>query len=289
MGEDNRIIQCYFQDIKGFELKFLKVLFVIFVVIFVKLFALVFKGTRKTVDVGVDAYQSVKNSDSFNEAYQNFANNKYAKARLSVPEEIIALMAKIAASDGKISALEVEFMSDTIKSMAHAMKVAGVHPTLIKQMKQKLFALANRAKKDENPVSYYCHSLANSAQEVRLGAMMQIISFASLDGLSEKTTKVLFEIGEHLKFTQSEIEGLFAQLNGSGASANLQADPYEILGVESTDDFALIKKRYRKLVKANHPDFMHGQGMQDSEIQAATEKMQEINAAYEIIKQQRGV
>ncbi|WFE68685.1 DnaJ domain-containing protein [Thiomicrospira sp. R3] len=270
-------------------MKFIKYLLVILAFILIKLFGWMFKGTRKTMDIGVDAYKSVKNSDSFNEAYKNFATNKYAKARLSLPEEIIALMAKIAVSDGKISELEVEYMSDTIKSIAHAMKSAGVNQVLIDQVKKRLFALANRAKRDDNPVSYYCYALSRSAVEVRTGALLQIISFASLDGLSEKTKVVLIEIGEHLAFTPSHIEHLIEQVYGSARGSIYQKDPYEVLGCSEGDDFSTVKKVYRKLVKQTHPDFMHGQGLDDKEIKAATEKMQEINAAYEEIKRRKGV
>lgn len=255
------------------------------VFIIIKLFSWLFISTRKTVDVGVDAYQSVKNSESFDEAYRNFSSNKYAKARLSIPEEIIALMAKIASSDGKVSALEVEYMSDTIVSIAKAMIAAGLNERLVEQIKKKLFSLANQAKRDDKPVSYYCHLLSKSGLEVRTGAMLQIISFANLDGLSDKTKATLFEIGACLHFSQSQIERFFEEVNGAVQSRyDLQKDPYEILSCAETDDFSKIKKAYRQQVKQYHPDYMHGKGLDDVEIKKATEKMQEINAAYEEIK-----
>ena len=269
---------------------FLKILLVIVLFIFVKLFGWLFKGTRKTIDVGVDAYKSMKNSDSFNEAYRNFASNKYAKARLSVPEEIIALMAKVAASDGKISKLEIEYMSDTIKSIAHAMGSAGLNQRVIDALKQKLFALANQAKRDENPISFYCYALSKSPIDVRRGALLQILSFATIDGLSEQTRSTVFEIGEHLQFSEEQINSFFEQINGATSGAAVyQKDPYQVLGCNETDDFATIKKIYRKQVRKYHPDFMHGQGLDDKEIQAATEQMQEINAAFEEIKRRKGV
>ncbi|MDR9500024.1 MAG: hypothetical protein RI556_12675, partial [Hydrogenovibrio sp.] len=182
-------------------MKFFKYLLLFIVFIFIKLFGWLFKGTRKTVDIGVDAYQSVKNSESFDEAYRNFASNKYAKARLGIPEEIIALMAKVAASDGKVSELEIEYMSDTIKSMSQAMVSAGVDPRVVEPIKKRLFSLANQAKRDNNPVSYYCYGLSNASLEIRQGAILQIIAFASLDGLSENTRAMLFELGENLHFS----------------------------------------------------------------------------------------
>jgi len=55
------------------------------------------------------------------------------------------------------------------------------------------------------------------------------------------------------------------------------SDPYETLGVSSTDSKEEITKAYRKLAKKYHPDL--NQGDDD-----ATRKMSEINAAYQEIK-----
>ena len=272
-------------------MRFIKYLVLIVVVIFFQLIRLLFKSTRKTVDIGVDAYKSVKHSESFDEAYKNFTSNQYSKARLSIPEEIIALMAKIAKSDGTISELEIEFMSDTIKSMTRAMQSAGLPTVIIDSAKKKLYDLANKAKSDENPISYYCQTLSESGLEIRAGALMQMISFASLDGLSEKTLAMLFEIGRLLTFNDEQIQQLIDQVNGRGGSAysnpTMHENPYAVLGCSESDDFATIKKAYRKMVKENHPDFMHGKGVDDADIKVATEKMQDINAAFEDIKKRK--
>lgn len=273
-------------------MRFIKGLLLIIVFIFLKILHLLFKGSRKTVDIGVDAYKSVKNAESFDEAYKNFTSNQYTKSRLSVPEEIIALMAKIAKSDGQISRLEIESMSNTIKSIAHAMQQAGLPKSIIEVTKKKLFELANQAKKDENPIAYYCQTLAQSGLEVRRGALLQLISFASLDGLSDQTSVMIDEIGALLKFSPEDIKNFIEQVrgatSGSYESTYQDTNPYETLGCEESDDFSTIKKAYRKLAKQNHPDFMHGQGMDDEKIKKATEQMQNINAAYEEIKRRRG-
>lgn len=54
-------------------------------------------------------------------------------------------------------------------------------------------------------------------------------------------------------------------------------DPYKILGVSPTASDDEIKRAYRKLAKQYHPDLNPGD-------EAAAQKMQQINAAYEQIK-----
>ena len=60
-------------------------------------------------------------------------------------------------------------------------------------------------------------------------------------------------------------------------------DPYKILGVSRTDDDETIKQAYRELVRKYHPDKYADTDLADM----ATEKMKEVNAAYEQIQEER--
>ncbi|VAW46210.1 hypothetical protein MNBD_GAMMA04-563 [hydrothermal vent metagenome] len=269
--------------------KFIAVIFLALLVLVLGVFKLVFKLFRKVIDLGRNAYGSVKNSDGFADAYKNFSSNEYSKSRLSIPEEVIALMAKVAKSDGQVSKIEVEFMSDTIQSLLAGMKQARVPTILIESTKKKLFGLANKAKDDQQSIQYYSQSLSKANEQVRAGVFFQLVTFASLDGLSDNTHAVIVEIGETLQFTDEQIKNMISQVLGGGQAGAypIDKDPYQELGCNETDEFIIIKKAYRKLVKLHHPDYMQGQGMDDKEIQKGTEKMQDINAAFEEIKRRR--
>jgi DnaJ like chaperone protein len=263
----------------------IRVVIFIFLFIIYLVFKLIKKGAQKTIDTGKDAYESIINSNSFEEAYRNFSTNKFARVRLAIPEEVIALMAKVSISDGKVSELEVEYMSDMIKAIAAAMLASGMSEHVVAGIKTQLFELANHAKKDANPVSYYCAELSKSSTEIRTRAFMQILSFASLDGLSSKTSALLYDIGACLNFTTEELNDFINSLTGKRTSQNNSTQsPYQILGCNEADDFSVIKQAYRRLVKQNHPDYMHSKGVDDSEFRKATERMQDINNAYEEIK-----
>ena len=54
-------------------------------------------------------------------------------------------------------------------------------------------------------------------------------------------------------------------------------DPYQVLGVSPTASDDEVKAAYRRLAKKYHPDLNPGD-------EAAAQKMNEINAAYEQIK-----
>ena len=57
-----------------------------------------------------------------------------------------------------------------------------------------------------------------------------------------------------------------------------QRDLYEVLGISKGASDAEIKKAYRKLARKYHPD------LNRDNPKAAEEKMKEVNAAYEILK-----
>ena len=65
-------------------------------------------------------------------------------------------------------------------------------------------------------------------------------------------------------------------------------DAYAVLGVESKDDKATVKRAYRRLMSQHHPDKLVSRGLPEEMIQLATDKTQHIQKAYEKVKESKG-
>lgn len=65
-------------------------------------------------------------------------------------------------------------------------------------------------------------------------------------------------------------------------------DAYKVLGVESSDDKATVKRAYRRLMSQHHPDKLVAKGLPDEMIKLATDKTQHIQKAYEKVKDAKG-
>lgn len=63
---------------------------------------------------------------------------------------------------------------------------------------------------------------------------------------------------------------------------------YAILGATATDSNETIKTKYRRLVKEYHPDMIASKGLPEEFTELAEEKFREIQAAYDVVRKERG-
>ncbi len=64
-------------------------------------------------------------------------------------------------------------------------------------------------------------------------------------------------------------------------------DPYQVLGASPEDDMATLRKRYREMARASHPDRMVARGVPVEAMRLAEKRMIDINRAWESIRSQR--
>jgi DnaJ like chaperone protein len=66
-------------------------------------------------------------------------------------------------------------------------------------------------------------------------------------------------------------------------------DPYTVLGVDPCIDDDDLKRRYRIMVKENHPDRHIAAGVPEEMVEIATRRLAAINAAYDRIARERAL
>jgi len=81
----------------------------------------------------------------------------------------------------------------------------------------------------------------------------------------------------------------FRQQRPVAAPGQTLEGAYRALGLEPEASNAEVKTAYRRLMNQHHPDKQAARGLPESMLQAAEERTHEIRAAYELIRERRGM
>ena len=212
------------------------------------------------------------------------SHDSLAKSELGL---FVALVAKVAKADGKVDALEAQL----IGIMFDDISAVFPEPAKTKDILKDIFS---QEKDRTDNIQEVAHTLGlalkrNKAQQQQF--MGFLIQLAFIDGeVSKSEEDILQTIAEALEFDPNAYHAIFDQfekmMTNMSPKANIE-DAYKLLGVSKDDDMSVIKKAYRKLVREYHPDIIKSQGKSEEYMQEATAKTQEINQAYEMIKDAR--
>lgn len=203
---------------------------------------------------------------------------------------LVAMMAKVAKADGKVSELEAELLSHTFTDIANHFENSNEIREQLKELyKKEMESFDNTIEVAEK---YF--KLTKRDYQKRLKVLEYLLNLAFIDNDFSKTEFMITEdIANAMQIQKSDFETMISKFEQYYAAKENEKHlslerAYQVLGVSANDEMGVIKKKYRQLVKENHPDIVTGQGASQSIIDEATKRLQEINEAYELIKKQRG-
>ena len=134
---------------------------------------------------------------------------------------------------------------------------------------------------------------------VSLFLQLQAMAVAADGRVHPAEHAMLVRIASRLHLSEADVRQLEALLRAAtagpsaGPGARPQkdtlADAYTALGVTPESSAAEIKRAYRKLISQNHPDKLAARGLPESMRAVAEERSRELNAAYDLIKEARGI
>ena len=199
----------------------------------------------------------------------------------------VSLVAKVAKADGKVHELEAQLIGmmfdDISKIFNEKEKARAIMKEIFNEEKQK--------ENDTKQIAQDLNKLLGRSMLKRKQFIAFLIQLAFIDdGISTQEEKVLREIMQELNIDSSvydEIVNKFENMMKNKQQTMSPNKAYEILGVKESDDMDTIKKAYRKLIREFHPDIISSQNKDESYMEEATAKTQEINQAYQVIKDAR--
>ena len=199
-----------------------------------------------------------------------------AKSDGHVSEEEIAqaeaLMAKMGVSDRRQDAIE-HFQSgvsadfDMHELLAQFSKAARFRPDLKRNLLMFLVEMA----------------MADGELHVREEALLRKVA-SGLNIEVRSFEKMLEMLKAQYRFSG----GYHQNTNGEQTNAADQLEAaYLALGVNKSASDKEVKKAYRKLMSQYHPDKMIAKGVPEDMLAMATEKTQEIQAAFDVVEKSR--
>lgn len=210
-------------------------------------------------------------------------------------------MGKLAKADGQVSKDEIEWAEFVMARM-----------NLTPEMRRQAMGLFSEGKEEgfdlDSELVAFRQVVGRHATVVQM-LLEILIQSAFADGsVSQSESALLQHICGQLGISDMrfrmilqriQAERAFAQQGGfyqqgGGAGGQPQYTPadklkeaYKVIGVDEGASDSELKKAYRRLMSQHHPDKLVAKGLPEEMMRIAKEKTQEIQAAYDLIKQHR--
>jgi len=200
------------------------------------------------------------------------------------------VMGHVAKADGRVSEEEIR----AARAMMSELRLGE---------REVKFAieLYSAGKAAEFPLGATLQQLAKSFDERpelrRMFVQIQLQAALWGSDLNPPTRKMLMRVCAALDISDYELVQMEALLrmqksapqSGTQGAASRLKQAYDVLGVPASAADGEVTKAYRRLMSQNHPDKLHAKGLPESMMKVAEEKTRQILAAYDAIREARGM
>ena len=205
---------------------------------------------------------------------------------------LFLLMGRLAKSDGQVSEAEIQLAQSVMQRLR-------LSPMAQEQAKQ-LFNEGKSANFDLVAVLNNFRQVVGPGDLTRTLLEVLLVSSYADGHFSVEEKSFVSQVCAHLGISVAEFEALHLQVKQQAHfrqgyqssssrenSKDLLKAAYDVLGVTQDMADADIKKAYRRLMSKNHPDKLSAKGLPKEMIELAKERTQEIQSAYEMVKNAR--
>ena len=209
-----------------------------------------------------------------------------------------SVMGHIAKASGQVTQADIRSATRMMDQMGLSGDARREAQQAFSEGKQSDFPLESTLK-DFRRSAFGRREILRVFLEIQLQA-----AFADGD-LHSRERQILHTVAKVLGFSTRDLDELLRQLeaemryhqqsrgrsqrgNGQPARPSMN-DAYDMLGVAQGDSDAAVKKAYRRQMAQHHPDKLIAKGLPPEMMELAKQKAQDIQSAYEQIKQHRGM
>jgi DnaJ like chaperone protein len=185
---------------------------------------------------------------------------------------MIALGAKMAKADGVVT-------GDEVLAFKQVFRVPDSELAAVAR-------IYDLAKQDVAGYDLYARQIAklfNAKAAILENVLDGLFHIAKADGaLHPAEIAFLSDVAMRFGFDAMDFQRIKSRHDFAG-----DEDPYVTLGVDRAASLEVIKLRYRKLVRDNHPDRQIALGVPAEMVKLATERLARINSAYDKVTKVR--
>ncbi len=204
----------------------------------------------------------------------------------------LSVMGHITKSDGRVTPDEISLATDVMRQLQLDPQMKTFAQRLFSEGKRPGFPL-------EAVLEQFRAECHGSTHLIRMFVEIQLHAAYADGRVHAEERKILERVCLRLGISREELHHLetlvqaglhFRQQAGPQSVAAMSLEEaYGALGVSEDSPDAEVKKAYRRLMSQHHPDKLVAKGLPEEMMRLAKEKTQEIKAAYEQIKNARGM
>jgi len=212
-------------------------------------------------------------------------------AQNQLMESTFSIMGALCKTDGVVSRAEIKVVEQIFIMLR-----------LGEEQRKQAKAAFNRGKQPDFDLDLAVDQFATVTRGrgplLQLFLQLQCMAVAADGKVDPAEHDMLVHVARRLGLHEQDVRQLEALLRAAtsdtspGGMHDVKSrldDAYEALGVTADKSDSDVKRAYRKLISANHPDKLAARGLPESMRPIAEERSRELNKAYDLIKESRGM